>query len=193
MTALSSLIGAFAGVPYASDVPVYLAVLNNTGNTDYAINQDHLLPFIPRADVTIDAVWWHRLSATVANVYVGIYDATGNLLTDCAVDADTTVGLHSVATTAVTLDAGQIYYLALNQSAAVVASDTVATADAEFSTQIAMRLPASDSRMSTTTPTSIRMAGGFDKARTAAALPATQTMTGWGYTSEVMLGGFVPV
>lgn len=182
--------GALAGVPYAPGVPVSISALDSFSNaTVYAINVDNLIPFIVRADVAIDAVWWHRNNTTDANVYVGIYDAIGNLLTDCAVDADTTVGVHSVATTPITLTAGEIYYIALNESAQVATCADVQGSAAIYALQMALALPAYDWRM----PSALGSPGGsFRKIRTAAELPAAQTMSGWGPDPARHLGGFVP-
>lgn len=181
---------ALTGVPYASDVPVSISAIDSFGAaTVYAAGVDNLIPFTVRADVTIDAVWWHRNNTTAANVYVGIYDAAGNLLTDCAVDANTTAGVHSVATTPVTLTAGNVYYLALNESAQVVTCQDANVAGPSHPLWMALALPVYDWRM----PSSLgNPTGSFRKSRTAAALPSTQTMTGWTTDPARHLGGFVP-
>jgi hypothetical protein len=167
-------------------------MINNTSSTVYTANKDFLTPFMVRADVILDEVFWLRANTTAANVYVGIYGATGTLLTDCAVDANTTVGYHAVSTTAITLKAGNIYYLALNQSAAVAGSDAIAQGDPQYTWQLLKAMAVYDIRMSATTPGPDSISGGFEKSRTNAALLSTQTMSGWTLSSALHLGGFVP-
>lgn len=195
MTALSQLIGGAGNIAYPSNVPQIVSPLNNVGAvTACAVNIDYLIPFLCRADVNIDAVWWSRGNTSAGNVYVGLYDADGTLLTDCAVDADTTAGFHSVSTTPVALTAGSLYYLAMNQSVQVVVCDSGIISDAEYTYWLLNGVPAFDIRMTTTTPSGSNIAtASFSKARTNAALPSTQTMNSWTLADDRILGGFVPV
>lgn len=186
---------AMAGINYPSNVPQIVSPLNGVAAvTACAVNTDYLIPFLCRADVSVDAVWWQRGNTSAGNVYVGLYDADGTLLTDCAVDADTTAGFHSVSTTPVALTAGSLYYLAINQSVQVVVCDSCIITDGEYSYWLLNGVPAYDIRMTTSTPTGINMAAAsFSKARTNAALLATQTMNSWTLADDRILGGFVPV
>lgn len=184
-----------AGINYPSNVPQIVSPLNSVAAvTSCAVNTDYLIPFLCRADVSVDAVWWQRGNTSAGNVYVGLYDADGTLLTDCAVDADTTAGFHSVSTTPVALTAGSLYYLAMNQSVQVVVCDNGTGADGELTYWLLNGVPAYDIRMTTTTPSGLNIAAAsFSKARTNAALPSTQTMNSWTLQDDRFLGGFVPV
>lgn len=87
-------------------------------------NVDHVGFFRVQQACRVDAIRWERASVSVANVYVAIYDQDGNILTDCPVDADTTVGSHSVACTEFALIPSQFYAIQLNGSVPNVASRT---------------------------------------------------------------------
>lgn len=103
-------------------------------------NTDYLFPFIPFSDVTVAKLGFIRANATAGDVYIGIYDIDGNLLTDCAVDSTAVAGVHTVSTTPVELTGGQLYYMAINQSAAVVNTDTLALSDPQTESLIARNL-----------------------------------------------------
>lgn len=201
MTALSTLVGGAGGGfdPFQSNKPFWAFAPNNLAATSNRNNYDILLPFTPVADVTIDQVCWYRVDATAANVYVGIYDNDGNLLTDCAVDADTTVGVHEVSTTSVALTGGTTYYLAINHSATCACGDSAGTyTDIEnspiFRGFLEGNQPDTKWYASGTFPANgFRMAIGFEKARTAAALPSTQTTSGWAAQGRIYLMGVTPV
>ena len=115
MTLASALYGS-QGAPYVSN-RAYPATANYgaNGNT-HAADTLYLVPFVVRRAVTIDAVWWWRSLSTAANFYVGILEADGTVVTDCAVDSNTVAGLHSVATTPVRLVPTELYYHAVNAS-----------------------------------------------------------------------------
>ena len=170
--------GGRSGSPYQPGV-FYPAIQLNTFTTAMPVNRDYITPFQPRSIITVGEIGYKRVNYTSGNIYVGIYDFAGNLLTDCAVDANITGGFHAVSTTPVLLDAGEWYWIAVNASSAVVNADSVVTGDAELYGWYATR----------------NMLGyavdvGFDpilgtfkltgyKSRSNAALPSTQTMTGW--------------
>ena len=86
-------------------------------STEATANRQYLIPMVPTSDFSIDAVCWNRGEATSGGVYIGIYDRASNLITDCAEDTDTTIGVHAVSTTEVDLVAGETYFLTLNASA----------------------------------------------------------------------------
>lgn len=102
---------------YYSDFPLWRF---DSASNRIISNELGIQPFVPHADVTVNEIGWWRGNTLAANVYVGIYDKDGNLLTDCAVDSVTTQGLHAVDTTDVELTGGEKYYFACNQSAQVI-------------------------------------------------------------------------
>lgn len=187
MTALSTLFPAAGGssLTYVSNRMYFQNIatgLNLTGGM--AANRDYLQPFVLMGDVTVDEIGWVRANATAANVYVGIYDSSGNLLTDCAVDADTTAGLHAVSTTAVALTEGTLYFLAVNQSAAVVNADTLADADLQIDTLAGLLLfrTGFDTGSGASLPSSFlrqALTGAIYKSRSNAALSDPLTITGF--------------
>lgn len=198
MTALSSLLPAsgFGGAPYLAG-RFYPMCLPNQFNltTGAAADRDYLLPFTPRADVTVDEVGWVRANTTAGNVYVGIYDSSGNLLTDCAVDSDTTAGLHAVSTTNVALSRGETYYLALNQSAAVANVDVTSTSDAEYTVQQMMGfLNVGFATDQTYGANAAEMTNAASyKSRSNAALSDPLTLTGFTFDGNSMMHmGIVP-
>lgn len=187
MTTLSSLLGA-SGAPYASGRFYPLTILNNFVANNGDANRDYILPFTPRADVTIDAVGWVRRSTAAANIYVGIYDATGSLLTDCAVDSETSTGLHEVSTTAVTLSGSTPYYALLNQSVSAIANiDAISTTGAAYPLQLT-GYAEGFAKLGGTYPSSpINFGSGVHyKARTAAAPLSSLTMTGWTFDGNLL-------
>jgi hypothetical protein len=202
MTTLSTLFPAAGGgtiYPYVSNrwYPVTkVDSMNQTGGM--SSGRDYLLPFMPRADVTVDEIGWVRATTGGANVYVGIYDTGGNLLTDCAVDSDTTQGLHAVSTTAVDLVAGTLYYLAVNQSATVVNSVAMSTSTGTL--QDAYLLGIMQVGFDTTNGGSLPSAfydelatGVSYKARTTAALSDPLTLTGFTYDGDTAIHmGIIP-
>ncbi len=132
MVASSTLFSsASGGRNYGKGEFVPVAHLNNVNGATITANRDYLWPFSPQRDVTVGEVAYRRVATTAGNVYVGIYDEDGNLLTDCTVDSDTTAGIHAVSTTPVLLNGGGFYWMAANASAAVINGDTVLSADDE--------------------------------------------------------------
>lgn len=196
MTALSTLVGGGGGAkPYPSGRPIVGAWPNAVAASNQ-VGIDYLKPFVPRADVTVDKLWWYRAAATSGNAYLGMVDASGNRLDDCAVDAVTTVGLHEVSTTNFDLTAGNLYYLIMNLSANNIAGgDTLGTTDEVLSAQAIF---AKDEEIdlgiyaSGTFPTSFQSAITAQKTRTNAAVPDPLTLTGWSGGARIMLFGAVP-
>ena len=187
MTALSTLFpsGGSGAAALKSNrwYPIHMIDrLNLTGGM--SANRDYLFPFIPRVDVTVDEIGWVRANGSAADVYVGIYDLTGDLLTDCAVDSATGTGLHAVSTTPVSLTGGETYLMGVNQSAAVVNSDLVASGDSimpnqylsgivqlGFDTESGASLPASFSYE--------QLSAGIYKTRSNAALSDPLSISGF--------------
>ena len=201
MTALSTLFPAAGGssLTYVSNRMYFQNIATALNFTSgMAADRDYLQPFVLMGDATVDEIGWVRAAGTAGNVYVGIYDASGNLLTDCAVDADTTVGLHAVSTTAVALTEGTLYYLAVNQSAAVVNADTLADGDLQidvlmglllfrtgFDTSSGPSMPASLMRQTVT--------GAMYKSRSNAALSDPLTLTGFTNAGDSAISiGIIP-
>jgi len=170
--------GGRSGSPYQPGV-FYPAIQLNTFTTAMPVNRDYITPFQPRSIITVGEIGYKRVNYTAGNIYVGIYDFAGNLLTDCAVDATTTAGLHAVSTTPVPLDAGEWYWIAINASSGVVGGDAAVSSDPEPQDWYATRNMlgyAVDVGFNPLLGTSKLSAY---KARSNAALPSTQTMTGW--------------
>lgn len=185
MTRVSSLIGG-GGASYVAG-KVYQAIPDDIeGAIASPINTDVIVPFIPRAAINLDKVVWYRDNATAANVYVGLYDAAGVLLTDCAVDTDTGTGWHLVGTTNVVLRVNQIYYLAWNGSADVAATHRVGAGS--------QRYLYFTERYGIQTDLGLSFAGAAQKARTNAPLLSTLTLTGWANmaSNAAILMGVVP-
>lgn len=191
MTLASVLFGGGGGAPFRSGNFYPTCQLNDADGATITADRDYLSPLWVRKPVTISHVAFGRVGTTAGNVYVGIYNSAGTLLTDCAVDADTSVGLHTVSTTAVTLLPTQQYWFCANASAAVVHGDLVGNADVQASlslqeTGFAIGMGASGYY---TSSTSIKY--GLYKARTNAALLSSLTMTGWTDDNFITHGGFV--
>lgn len=172
--------------PYLSDALNTFLPASSATTTSFTLGTDWLVPFTVREQVTIDAVWWHRGNTTAANVYVGIYNSDGALLTDCAVDADTTAGYHTVSTTPVTLVPNRVYYGAVNQSVQVASRGTVSSSTDILVLQNFAPRPAMASSVETAWASQM-----LYKARANAALLSNLVMSGWTGTNLYMLGGFV--
>ena len=194
MTLISTLFpSGGGGVPYPSGVPVIDAIGDIISESPGALGRDYLKAFTPRADVTVDKVWWWRHVATAANVYVGVYDNSGNLLSDCAVDADTTTGVHEVNSTNFDLTAGSLYYLAINQSAKVFGCDTTLATDEVLSFQLTVGSREDLGLYSGgTAPPGARSWGAPYKARANAALLDPITMSGFTTHTLIISMGIVP-
>jgi len=172
--------GGRSGFPYQPGV-FYPAIMLNSLAMAITANRDFIIPFQPRSIITVGEIGYKRVATTAGDVYVGIYDFAGNLLTDCAVDANTTAGLHAVSTTPVLLDAGEWYWMAVNASSAVVNGDTIYANDVESQDWYATRNMlgyAVDVGFDPTATSGTFKLSGY-KSRSNAALPSTQTMTGW--------------
>ncbi|HAH10225.1 MAG TPA: hypothetical protein DCL48_09000 [Alphaproteobacteria bacterium] len=183
MTLASALFGGGgSGLPYLSGV--LYPCLNYSGSIASTINRDYLLTFAPRKSVTVDKVAWHRDQATAANIYVGIYSSAGVLLTNCAVDTDTTVGWHAVDTTNITLLPTQVYFFAINVSADVLTiANTTPGNSADYGGLVQLGVAMS---------ASTGVSGAF-KARTNAALLSSLTMSGFTVMgTDIPALGFVP-
>ena len=169
-----------SGSPYQPGV-FYPAIMLNLLTTIMYQNRDYITPFQPRSSITVGEIAYKRATASTANVYVGIYDFAGNLLTDCAADAEPTVGLHAVSTTPVLLDAGEWYWIAINAASSLVHGDNIYSADLEpqdWYTTRNMLGYAVDVGFDPIATAGTSKLSGF-KSRSNAALPSTQTMTGW--------------
>lgn len=185
MTATSTLFSeGGSDLPYISNNVNFVSRCDiHSGATSLSANRDNMWPFQPRSDVTVKELAWHRLNATAANVYVGIYDNSGNLLTDCAVDSDTTAGMHMVTTTNTELTKGAQYWFCLNQSAQVAVSAQAYVDDVgvrpdfwRFQQQMGMDFDL----YSTFRSYNINDGNGhMYKTRTTAALIDPQTMSSW--------------
>ena len=186
MTALSTLFPSSGGgaLPYISGNTHFVSRCDQPNSTSLQSNRDNMWPFVPRADVTVSDLSWHRINATAADVYIGIYSGDGSsLLSDCAVDNVTTTGMHIVSCTDFDLTAGELYWFCLNQSLQVAGSDFFGAFDE--GTQIdAWRFSAgmgiNFDLYSTFRSYNIGDGNGhMYKTRTNAALPASQTMSSW--------------
>ena len=172
--------GGSSGYPYKPGV-FYPAIQINLLASVITANRDYITPLHPRSIITVGEIAYKRVATTAGDVYVGIYDFAGNLLTDCAVDANTTAGLHAVSTTPVLLDAGEWYWMAVNASSGVVNGDTIYANDVESIDWFGSRNMlgyAVDVGFDPTATSGTSKLSGY-KSRSNAALPSTQTMTGW--------------
>jgi len=195
MTLSSTLFPAAGGggVPYPAGTHI-LSPWPNTMATQSQVDQDILLPFVPRYDVTIDKLWYYRNASTAGNVYMGAYDNSGNLLSDCAVDSDTTIGLHEIDSTNFDLTAGNLYYWMFNQSAAVIGGDATGGTDEEnaFLNAYAHANPFDLAMFSGGTfPSNGRARCYASKTRTNAAPIDPITMSGWDVSTRVYIFGGV--
>ena len=190
MTRLSALVGGASALEYISG-NLYPARGLSVGSALMSTNTDYIFPWAPRKLLTVDKVAWYRDAGTAANVYVGLYNSAGTLLTDCAVDSDTTTGWHAVDTTNVTLSAGQVYYLAANVSGDVMgtwsltnqtSAGNMSSVYADQVTDYGHNLTIGSAPGTATLPT-------YSKARTNAALLSSLTMSGWSDSTS----GIAPV
>ncbi len=186
MTALSTLFPSSGGgaLPYISGNTHFVSRCDNPNSTSLSFNRDNMWPFVPRADVTVSDLAWHRYAATAADVYVGIYSGDGaSLLSDCAVDSATTTGMHIVSCTDFDLTAGELYWCCLNQSAQVAAGDFFGAFDEGTQVDAERFMAGMGINFDLySTFRSYNMSDGnghMYKARTTAALPASQTMSSW--------------
>lgn len=181
--------GSAAGAAYKSGVAYQAIPINAIGGTGLInANEDWLIPFIPRAPLTVAEVFFSRIASTASNTYVGIYSFAGTLLTNCAVSTGTSVGSYAVSTTPVALTAGETYFIAINQSGAVVRGDVLANNDVEpapYLNLVGINLDMGGTLTSINSP-------AYYKARTNAALLSSLTMTGWANANTVPHCGFIP-
>ena len=193
MTLLSTLVGGGSAASYRAG-NLYPALPRAIQTTASAADNDHIVPWLPRATMTLDKVAWYRDIATAANVYVGLYDSAGTLLTDCAVDIDTTTGWHLVDTTNVTLVAGSFYWLAWNASAdvagtqAFISNTSYAAIDPTYDVLaelagLAVGIGTADATISGVAQ---------KKSRINAALLSSLTMSGWALDAAPPALGVVP-
>jgi hypothetical protein len=177
MTLASALFSTGGALPYISDVVYPISGLV-TATSGSGANEDWITAFVPRRTVTVDGVAWQRDNTSAANVYVGIYSADGTLLTDCAVDADTTSGMHVVSTTQVTLTQDNLYYFAWNASADCAQMKGNTSQDNQFLLIKEYGVPAGLS-------SGAGLSGftSYSKSRTNAALLSSLTMSG--FTAEI--------
>jgi hypothetical protein len=182
MTLASALYGGSGGLPYLTGA--LYPLFNYSGTNASTSGRDVLSTFSPRRAVTVDKVAWHRDQGTAANVYVGIYSSAGTLLTNCAVDANTTTGWHAVDTTNITLLPTAVYFFAINVSADVLTMSPSHTPNsAEYGEMIQLgATPGAASGIST-----------IYKARANAALLSSLVMSGFTSSSDGAPAlGFVP-
>lgn len=197
MTALSSLIGGTdgGGHPYPSGVPIIGLIPDSISGANIA-DTDYLLPFVPRADLTVGKLWWYRANATAADIYIGVIDASGNRLDDCAVDNNTTIGLHEINTTNFDMTAGNWYGVVINASAAVIGGELNPSRGDVVTAQhaiYAMLNPVQLSMFSGGTfPTTPDRWPIITKGRTNSAIPDPVTMTGYSGGVDHLLLGVVP-
>jgi|21_taG_2_1085346.scaffolds.fasta_scaffold44132_2 hypothetical protein len=198
MTALSTLFPSVGGaVDYTSNIPIFAQFPSNWNTSAHSAGKDYFIPLQVRAEVTIDEVFWLRHATTAGNVYVGICDASGNVLTDCAVDSDTTIGLHAVSTTPVTLSPSTQYYLMFNSSVLNIGkADGGANADGEWPLQVAMAI-SNGINMDLFTGTNWaananRIVGARSATRANAAFPDPMTIGSWDYTATIFAIGVIP-
>lgn len=180
MTLASTLFGSSSDVDF---VPgnLYPARGLSVGAVPSAGDTDYLLPWSPRKTVTIDKLAWYRDIGTAANVYVGLYDSGGALLTDCAVDTATGTGWHAVDTTNVTLIAGRVYYLCWNASADVAGTWALAnqTSPGNMSRVYADMVTDYGYNLTIGSAPGTATIGIYTKSRTHAALLSSLVMSGW--------------
>ena len=186
MTLASALFGGGGRGPYIPGKIYPFSVAGTFDTVASVVNQDRIFPFIPRKNATLDRVCWYRDNTTAGNAYVGVYSSAGVLLTNCAVDADTTVGWHAVDTTNVALSASSTYYICINVSVDIAGTMVVNR-----------NIPASDGAIESVYLQDAGMAADLGaaasfialKARTNAALLSTLTMSGFtGATSMACMG-----
>jgi hypothetical protein len=183
MTLASALYGGGAATEYLTGV-LYPARALGVGSDTSVVNQDYITPFSVRKAATVDKVAWYRDNTTAGNAYVGIYNSAGTLLTDCAVDANTTVGWHLVETTNIALLAGRIYYCAANVSVDIAGTFGTTGNTSELALMdvgLNVAIGGSGGNMS----------NAYTKARTNAALLSSLTLTGWASANAAVAMGWV--
>lgn len=192
---LSDLLDGGGGHPYPSGVPIIGPIPDQVGAANSS-NTDYLLSFVPRADVTVDKLWWYRASATAGNIYMGVIDASGNRLDDCAVDSNTTIGVHEISTTNFDMVAGNWYGVIINGSAGVIGgepspsrSDTV---NAQHAVYAMLNPPQLSMFSGGTFPLTSERWSMISRSRTNAAVPDPATMTGYNAGNDILLMGIVP-
>lgn len=186
MTLASTLFGG-AGAPLYIPGKIYpFTVAGTVDGALSVVNEDRIFPFVPRKNATLDKVCWYRDNTTAGNAYVGVYSSAGVLLTNCAVDANTTVGWHAVDTTNVALSASAAYYICINVSV-----------DIAGTMNVTRNVPAGDGAIEWVylqgagIATDLGAATQFiaSKARTNAALLSSLTMSGFtGVTTMACMG-----
>ena len=188
--------GAAALPPYFSGNTYLTAPIppNFSSSSMYA-HTDYMYPFSPREDVTIDGLIWYRGYGYTANVYRGIYNAAGTLITDCATDSTVATGIHEVSTTPVKLNAGELYWDVINQSASVAGSSALSGGayDEAFANGVYKNGLALDV-IGTLTSSEAYFAMGSVRANyRASSLPSSQTLTslnGPAFNNVTTLMGF---
>lgn len=199
MSSLKSLLGAGGGaLPYISGRYYNTGLLPFSNVADASADRDYMHVFVPRADVTIDALGWVRQNTTAANVYRAIYDSSGSLLTDASVDSDITQGAHEISITPITLTAGAVYYNLINQSATVIHSDNMTSSSIDYpfigpyiTSSLGPYVAGIDWSIFSAIPTSVAFASST-MSRTNAAFPSSLTLTGWGNSATAVNMGIVP-
>ena len=166
------------GFPYISGT-LYAVTPATDAAAAVAANRDYVLPFMVRETVIISAVMHSRLTVNAGDIYTGIYNAAGELLTNCAVDSVNTAGIHTVSTTPASLVPRNVYYFCANSSAASILEYTQGLSDWQFE----IGFP----RIGAITGDG----AGFYKARPAAALLSSLDLTGWTSSNTAAYGGFV--
>jgi hypothetical protein len=195
MTLASALFGGGGGAIKYRAGNLYLANPQAISTGASVADTDYIIPFSPRVSMTLDRVAWYRDIGTAANVRVGLYSSAGTLLTDCAVDTNTTTGWHLVDTTNVNLQASEFYWLCWNASAdcAGTAANRTQDADANQRPPYADLLDRFGLAVGIGTATSVDQRGVAQiKARTNDALLSTLTMSGWAETVNPVAMGVIP-
>lgn len=186
--------------PYPPGQRIFPRFPDRPAGSAISTGRDYLVPFRPRADVTITHISWLRSATTAGTAYLSVIDEAGSRISDAVEDADTLEGIHDVEITSLDIPAEQKVYFVVNQSAAIVCSENPqSAADQQFVSNVRMATKyfeeegvSLDLYVGGSAPTSRlnRWYGAPYKSRSAAAQPATQTMTGWTWSDEIIaLGG----
>lgn len=186
--------GGGGSIPYESGIPHWWTIPNNLATTGGGVsNYDLLQPFRARADMTVDKVAWLRHAGSASNVYVGIYDKTGTLLSDCAVDTDTTTSTHEVETTNFDISQGELYFWCLNQSSFPVANiDDTASNDPEILDRMLSGYVPDLSVMGTLPSAGYHLGGMWRNARTNAPLLSSITLSDFDAYDRIAMAGVTP-
>lgn len=185
-------LGGGVAYPSGSYQSVGLGDYANSYGATLSPNTDYLFPFVPRADVTIDKLYYFR-RASGGNVALGWYNNSGTRLDDVALDSDATAGYHERETTNFELSAGDLYWFLVNTNAAsAVTSDLLSPTDQNVSA-ILTRAHGIPGGMYSggVAPTGGVQAVGLIKSRTNAVAPSTITMSGWSASDDVVVGGII--